>query len=197
MSRSRATAGGPLTSAASGAFTVRYRHQRQSGRLRAVDRVGHQLSIRVACSGTRARNVCAHAGMARCAGYFPGDSIGATPATGAHRPNLCPLVTAVGRTVLAGVGQLRVGQRRPQTGDDRQQCNVERSAEPATTAMNRMAATGRWPLSGQGRPQAGVRDGQLCGISAVPVSARCRRAFARRPSDWIGRDIAVRSARRG
>jgi len=54
--------------------------------------------------------------------------------------------------------RLWVVQRRPVVGDQGQRCVEERSLEPAPTAMDRMAAVGRRPFGGQGRPEPACGD---------------------------------------
>lgn len=65
---------------------------------------------------------------------------------------------------------LWVVQRRPQAGADRRQRDVEQSAESAMTAMDCMAAVGRGPLSGQGRPEAGRRSGSHKADSRIALA---------------------------
>ena len=71
----------------------------------------------------------------------------------------------------------RVVQRRPVVCDQGQRCVVERSFESAPTAMDRMAAVGRHPLGGQGRPKAAGGERLLllqlrATCSARPISQR-------------------------
>jgi hypothetical protein len=71
-----------------------------------------------------------------------------------------------------------VVQRRPGTGDHRQQRDVERTAKLATSAEDRIAAAGRRPLSDHGRPLPSLRAGSLpvANITAATLEVPLMRA---------------------
>src|SRR6188472_2789172 len=82
---------------------------------------------------------------------------------------------AFGRAIWIGERRVWVVQRRPVVGDQGQRCVVERSFESVLTAMDRMAAVGRRPFGGQGRPEAAGHERRLLGASRRPRKITVRR----------------------
>ena len=83
--------------------------------------------------------------------------------------------SAFGRRDSPSVCPKWVVQRRPIVRS-RAACVAERSFESAPTAMDRMAAVGRRPVGGQGRPQA-VMDEGLLSARRAGASAPCEVPF--------------------